>query len=62
MVLLAHHPFAGEAKALRSQSMASRPWIVRRAVLIERKPPTRGIDRFTRKWSLSIPCCRCFVT
>lgn len=36
--------------------MASKPQIVRRAVLNERKPPTRGMGRFTRKWSLSMPC------
>ena len=34
-------------KPLRSQSMASKPWIVRRAVLNERKPPdlTGILDR-----------------
>lgn len=42
--------------------MALRPWIVRRAALNERKPPIRRIDRFTRKWSLSLSCCRCWVT
>jgi hypothetical protein len=40
---------------LRSQSIASKPWMVRRAVLNERKLPTRGIGRLTRKWSLSEP-------
>jgi hypothetical protein len=47
---------------LRSHSMASKPRIVRHAVWKERNPPTRGIARFNRKWSLPIPCCRCLVT
>src|SRR3954466_9652489 len=49
-------------KPLRSHSMASKPWIVRRAVWKDCKQPTRGMGRLTRKWSLSIPCCRCLVT
>ncbi|ACL58009.1 hypothetical protein Mnod_3068 [Methylobacterium nodulans ORS 2060] len=34
--------------------MASKPWIVRRAVVNECKPPARDIGLFTREWSLSI--------
>src|SRR4051794_19172490 len=49
-------------KPLRSHSMASKPWMVRRAVWKAWKQPTRGMGRLTRKWSLSIPCCRCLVT
>ncbi|ACL62512.1 hypothetical protein Mnod_8380 (plasmid) [Methylobacterium nodulans ORS 2060] len=49
-------------KSLRSHSMAAKPWTVRRAVVNERKSPTRGIGRLTRKWSLAIPCCRGLVT
>lgn len=49
-------------KPLRSHSMASKPWMVRRAVLNERKPPIRGMFFLTRKWSLAMPCCRCLVT
>lgn len=49
-------------KPFRSQSMASKPQIVRRAVWNERKPPIRGMFFLTRKWSLSMPCCRCLVT
>ena len=62
LVLLADGPRAGKPEALAQHSMASKPWIVRRAVLNERKPPTRGIARLTRKWSLSMPCCRRLVT
>ena len=49
-------------KCLRIHSTASTPWMERRAVLKLQKPPTRGMFFFSRKWSLSIPCCRCFVT
>src|SRR4051794_24382130 len=49
-------------KPLRSHSIASKPWIVRRAVWKAWKQPIRGMGRLTRKWSLSIPCCRCLVT
>ncbi len=49
-------------KPLRSHSMASNPWMDRRAVLKLRKPPTRGMFFFSLKWSLSIPCWRCLVT
>src|SRR3954467_5440428 len=52
----------GNPKPLRSHSMASKPWIVRRAVWKAWMQPTRGMGLFTRKWSLSIPCCRCLVT
>lgn len=34
-------------KPLCSHSMASKPWLVRFAVLNEQKPPTRGRGRFT---------------
>lgn len=50
------------SKPLHSHGIASKPQIVRRAVWNERKPPTRGIVGFTRKWLLSIPCCRWLVT
>ena len=49
-------------KPLRIHVMASTPWMDRGAVLKLRKPPTRGMFFFSRKWSLSIPCWRCFVT
>jgi hypothetical protein len=38
---------------LRSHSIASKPWMVRRAVWKDWKPPTHGIGFLTRKWSLS---------
>ena len=59
VVLIVGTSYAGEMK---KAVFTSKPWIVRRAVLNDRKPPSRGIARFTRKWSLSIPCCRCLVT
>src|SRR4051794_13565638 len=49
-------------KPLRSHSIASKPWMVRRAVWKAWKQPTRGMGRLTRKRSLSIPCWRCLVT
>jgi hypothetical protein len=49
-------------KPFRSQSIASKPAMVRRAVLNDWKPPTFGMFFFTRKWLLSIPCWRCLVT
>jgi hypothetical protein len=36
-------------KSLRSHSMASEPWRVRRAVWKDRKPPIRGMGLLTRK-------------
>ena len=49
-------------KPFRSHSIASKPAMVRRAVLKDWKPPIFGMFFFTRKWSLSIPCWRCLVT
>ncbi len=43
-------------KPLRSHSMASNPWMERRAVLKLRKPPARGMFFLCLKWSLSILC------
>ena len=41
-------------KPLRSHSITSNPWIVRRAVWKAWKQPIRGMGRLTRKWSLSV--------
>ncbi len=49
-------------KPFRSHSIASKPAMVRRAVLKDWKPPIFGMFFFTRKWSLSIPYWRCLVT
>jgi hypothetical protein len=43
-------------KPFLSHSIASKPAIVRRAVLKDWTPPVFGMFFFTRKWSLSMPC------
>jgi len=53
--LIVDGSLAGKPKPFFSQSIASNPAIVRRAVLEDWKPPIFGMVFFTRKWSLSMP-------
>jgi hypothetical protein len=62
IILVVDCPITREAEAFLSQSIASNPAIVRRAVLKDWNPPIFGMFFFTRKWLLSIPCWRCLVT
>lgn len=41
-----------------NHSLASKPAMVRRAVMNDWKSPTFGMFFFTRKWSVSMPCWR----
>src|SRR4051812_15814995 len=61
-VLLAHRPAAGKAEALAQPRHRFKPLdrTPRRVEGLEAAHPRHG--PLTRKWSLSIPCCRCLVT
>jgi hypothetical protein len=48
-------------KPFLNHNIASKPAMVRRAVVKDWKPPIFGTFFFTRKRSLSMPCWRCLV-